>query len=117
MSEAPAEMWLRKGREGRYHETHYDDEPEVVRYVRADLYDAALGLTERRVEALLARRKRGEDILTEPWTLRELAVLEAAARALPKARAGRRFDLETFEAVAEAELRRLETTLEADYPR
>ena len=40
MSEAPAELWLRKQRDGRYHETHYDDEPEVVRYVRADLYEA-----------------------------------------------------------------------------
>ena len=55
--------------------------------------------------------------MSEPWTLRELAVLEAAARALPKAKAGRTFDLETFEAVAEAELRRLETSLKADWTR
>ena len=40
MSEAPAELWLRKMRDGRYHEVHYADDPAEVRYVRADLYEA-----------------------------------------------------------------------------
>jgi hypothetical protein len=41
------------------------------------------------------------------WTLDDCAVLEAAARALARVRAAEPFDPEIFEAIAQAELRRL----------
>ncbi len=42
MSEAPAELWMRERQRlpGRWYQTHYADEPDAVRYVRADLYEA-----------------------------------------------------------------------------
>ena len=38
-SGAPAELWLRKSLLGDYYRTRFADEPDAVRYVRADLYD------------------------------------------------------------------------------
>lgn len=38
MSEAPAEMWVRASHTGRWHFVT-PEEPNAVRYVRADLYD------------------------------------------------------------------------------
>ena len=52
MSEAPAELWLRQNDAGDYYVTSLRD---AVRYVRADLYEAALALAERRVEAAALR--------------------------------------------------------------
>ena len=40
MSEAPAELWLRPSAIGDYYRTRFPDEPDAVRYVRADLYEA-----------------------------------------------------------------------------
>ena len=40
MSEAPAELWMRPRSAGRWYHTDYPDEPDAVRYVRADLYEA-----------------------------------------------------------------------------
>ena len=41
MTEAPAELWLRPN--GRtYYVTELSDEPDAVRYVRADLYEALM---------------------------------------------------------------------------
>jgi hypothetical protein len=40
---APAEMWLRKSDTGTWHQhTLRPPEPDAVRYVRADLYEALL---------------------------------------------------------------------------
>ena len=39
MSEAPAELWMRACHTGRWFHTLMPDEPDAVRYVRADLYD------------------------------------------------------------------------------
>jgi len=40
MSEAPENVWLRPTAVGHYYRTRLEDEPDAVRYVRADLYEA-----------------------------------------------------------------------------
>jgi hypothetical protein len=40
VSKAPAEVWLRKSGAGHYYQSGLVDEPDAVRYVRADLYEA-----------------------------------------------------------------------------
>ena len=40
MREAPAELWLRPRPGGDFYVTELRDEPDAVRYVRADLYEA-----------------------------------------------------------------------------
>ena len=41
MTEAPAEVWLRPGPTwDSYSTTAFPDQPDAVRYVRADLYEA-----------------------------------------------------------------------------
>ena len=47
------------------------------------------------------------DVVSD-WSLDELAVLEAARRALLKSGRGRRFDPDVFNAVVEAELVKLQ---------
>ena len=57
MSEAPVELWVSPG-EGEYAGLWVEDGPGVldeVRYVRADLHEAALALAERRVKTLVER--------------------------------------------------------------
>lgn len=49
--------------------------------------------------------------MTQRWSWDEMAVMEAAARALTKAKQGRRFDEDTFRAVAEHELGKLRQEL------
>ena len=44
---APAELWLRKSKTnspfaGHWYQTHLPDEPDAVRYVRADLYETLM---------------------------------------------------------------------------
>ena len=50
MSEAPTELWLRKSGAGHYYQSGLVDEPDAVRYVRADLYEALM----ERVRVVLA---------------------------------------------------------------
>ena len=40
MPDAPETVWLRLTVTGTYYHTSLHDEPDAVRYVRADLYDA-----------------------------------------------------------------------------
>ena len=49
MSEAPAELWMRERQRlpGRWYQTHYADEPDAVRYVRADLYEGLLARAQQ----------------------------------------------------------------------
>ena len=42
MSEAPAQVWLRPSATGLYFQTHLPNEPDAVRYVRADVYEAVV---------------------------------------------------------------------------
>jgi hypothetical protein len=43
VSDAPANIWVRPSMvSGRYYTTLLPDEPDAVRYVRADLYEALM---------------------------------------------------------------------------
>ena len=47
MSDAPEELWLRPSAIGDYYRTRFADEPDAVRYVRADLYEALLARAQQ----------------------------------------------------------------------
>jgi hypothetical protein len=70
VSEYPANVWVRANEHDNGCQATLGPAPDAVRYVRADLYDAALALAERRVDALQARlavvRSWGEAPCLEP---------------------------------------------------
>ena len=49
MSKAPAELWLRPYNRwtGGWYQTNVRDEPDAVRYVRADLHDELVALMQQ----------------------------------------------------------------------
>jgi hypothetical protein len=68
MSEAPAELWMRERQRlpGRWYQTHYADEPDAVRYVRADLYEALRARLDGLMEQMTVVRSWNEAPCLEP---------------------------------------------------
>jgi hypothetical protein len=66
MSEAPAELWLRPSAIGAYYRTRFADEPNAVRYVRADLYEALRRRLDGLMEQMTVVRSWNEAPCLEP---------------------------------------------------
>ncbi len=66
MSEAPAELWIRRS-DGGYYRTMLDPpEPSAVRYVRADLYEALRARLDGLMEQMTVVRSWNEAPCLEP---------------------------------------------------